>query len=171
MGRPLDPNNLTPIFNDKRLLLEKPWVSHRALDLVLGMITFQPSLLTQETQLKFIQFWKGFPNHDDRPRLLCPRNLLLLAQAPNSSASWKQLGSLVKNLIRERLMSLKELQEDCMILLRQDWPADVKQDVSGFLKDVLSSVSDSSQAQGQEMQVMDWIAWYCSANDGDGDEF
>ena len=163
-GRPVNPNVLDTILEDGRLLTQKSWIGQRVLDLILTIITFQPSLMTDERMTKFSEFWKQMSNSTPI-NVLFPRNLILFSQSRDKEETWKKLSCVTKHLIHEKLITLEGLQEDCLTLLRQDWPADLSRSVSEFLKNVLSSVSDSSQ----ETQVVDWIAWFCS--DKDDEEF
>jgi len=161
-GIPTEVALIDSLLEDPRLISEKPWVTLRTVDLAMALITFSPSTLTAERQAKFIEFWKQVWTGEFN-NFLRPRNLILLrSKSSDLKLTFQTLGSLMKALLRAKLVRVAEIQENCMALLQQDWDTTTKLHVSELLKEVMPDLDGT-----EEREVIDWIAWYCS---GQGEE-
>lgn len=54
-------------------------------------------------------------------RLLCPRNVMLLAQSEND-VMWPIFGKFLKKLLEAKILDGDSLSDQCVALFRQDWP-------------------------------------------------
>ena len=89
------------------------------------IVTHRTDLMTIEVQEKFIKFWKismkKIPEADSAlSRLLSPRNIMILAEA-NNNGVWIKTGEFIKLLLKKEVLSLENLSDQCVALLRQDW--------------------------------------------------
>lgn len=60
-------------------------------------------------------------------RILSPRNVMLLA-TPGNDNVWLPLGELIRKMLKEEILEIEALSDQCTALLKYDWPA-----VSKFL--------------------------------------
>ncbi|XP_043290102.1 codanin-1 [Venturia canescens] len=129
------------------------------------LITHRPDLFTGTILEKFLSAWKMNSSRagGGEPlfvRLISPRNIRMLTITSNSSAM-KAFAQLLKALLRENLLSIEALSDQCVALFRQDWPEPVLKLLSQCLKDVVTDYKCSgAQAEGIKY-LLDWIASTC----------
>lgn len=90
------------------------------------LVAYRTDLFTQEFQDKLIKIWSLSSlrnDEDDSPlhRILCSRNIMLLAQ-PENNAIWSVFGKFLKRLLETKILDLDSLSDQCVALFREDWP-------------------------------------------------
>lgn len=160
-------NEINPQYIDKILtcsnLSQSPYLLNPLIDWGLALITFQPKSLNVLRQRQLVSLWKSLWTSTSSSKLLNPRNLMILSKSKNARDSWINLGNVTQYLINDGLISPGDLEQQCMTLLREDWPDPVHKRISEFLTIVLESFQERQEYQGSDSaQVLDWVAWLCS---------
>ncbi|ODN01171.1 Protein disks lost [Orchesella cincta] len=141
-------------------LASAPWAFGPLLDWGVGLVAFQPQCLTAERMRHLVSLWKNLWNSNSR--IINSRNLLLLSKSGGSRDSWIKLGSITQLLISEGLIRADDLEQQCLELLRDDWPDSVQKRISEFLTIVLETFQQRAEGYSESAQVLDWVAWICS---------
>lgn len=76
--------------------------------------------------MKFIKFWRLVLTKIPEPgfslsRILSARNVMILGKSSNIDV-WIKFGQFIKLLLKEEVLSLECLSDQCVALLRQEWP-------------------------------------------------
>lgn len=90
------------------------------------VVSYRTDLFTPELQDKLIKIWSLNSlrsDEDDSPlhRLLCSRNIMLLAQ-PENNAIWSVFGKFLKRLLETKILDIDNLSNQCVALFRENWP-------------------------------------------------
>lgn len=89
-------------------------------------VAHRTDFFTPEIQDKLIKIWSLDDLKDDEiespmHRLLCSRNIMLLAQTEND-ALWPIFGGFLKRLLDAKILDGDSLSDQCVALFRQEWP-------------------------------------------------
>lgn len=89
-------------------------------------VAYRTDLFVREVQERFVKVWSLDSLKSDQVdspmrRLLCPRNVMLLAQ-PENDALWPIYGKFLKRLLEAKILDGDDLSDQCVALFRQDWP-------------------------------------------------
>jgi len=145
-------------------------VSSTLVDFGISLIAFVPESMTLERQERLLFLWKKTWNSEYK--IMCARNLLLIQDSCRSGSVqsneiWKVLTRVVAHLVKNDMVSLEELEQDCLRLLRDDWDSSITSQVSALLREITTSAKSSSVNEEQSRETIDWIAWYCSSEPDD----
>ena len=98
---------------------------------------FQPEIMSSSSIESWVEFWSvvyaiaKLPNREVAPAnvaspwnllLLAPKQLLLLAQSTSARQSWTHVTWLTIQLLKKDLINCREVQEQALAVVRQDWP-------------------------------------------------
>lgn len=108
------------IFKTKRILSNNEGV-------------FQPENIVSDDIRSWVEFWKrafsietiNVSESSSSSSLwivFAPRQLLMLAQSTSARQSWNHVSNLVVQLLKNGLLRYKDVQEQCLSVVRQDWP-------------------------------------------------
>lgn len=136
------------------------WVYSALVDWGMGLITFQPQALTSNRIKQLITLWKG--TWGPSSKIINPRNLMLLTKSENPRDSWIKLGSVTQQLINEGMINAADLEQQCLELLREEWPDEIHKKIFEFLTIVLETFREREEWHSESAQVLDWVAWLCS---------
>ncbi|CAL8072175.1 unnamed protein product [Orchesella dallaii] len=88
-------------------------------DLTFALIAFHPKVLGLNRMTKLVSLWKQISPKD--PKIINPRNLMLLNKTGFTDDSWFKIGKLTQMLLREGILSPSELEQQCLELSRKCW--------------------------------------------------
>ncbi len=149
-----------------------PGLINTLLDFGIALISYSPSILNSERQLKLVNnLWKPTWNNDSC-RLLSPRNVLILSSYSQDQNvqkhSWTRLGEIILLLIKEKMLNFETVEQDCFRLLREDLSLQESKNVSELLKKLVASttINTTNDNAMRSREVVDWISWYCSSEEG-----
>ena len=144
--------------------------------------------MTSEVQEKFISLWGGLISNAQKPKfhlsqpptalatLFSSRNLALLKQSSNSNLTWDKFEHLIGRLLKSGLILPINLEEQCLIVLKKDWPEDTLRRLGSCLNGVIDSWRktniktnhDSADLLNFTDEFLEWFAWIFS-NMANGD--
>ena len=139
-------------------------------DLISTYVVTRPIILSKDEITKLFEFWSKdncvFPRATELLILLSPRLFLLLAfKSPTShDTSWKNILLVLSYLIFEsNLLSLSDVKDCFMGLLKESWP-------DHFLKGIGELLKRLSDCAGPDIDAFDkdivsWMGWICTSFD------
>ena len=89
-------------------------------------MAYRCDLFTPQIQTKVCKVWKVEHlkfTEDDSPlaKILCPRNIMLMAQ-PDNNRVWLSFGKFLKKLLKENILSIDVLSDQAVTIFTNDWP-------------------------------------------------
>ncbi|XP_066998513.2 codanin-1 [Anabrus simplex] len=114
-----------------------------SVDLALSLATYQPELMTHQLMKEFVVLWQapelvGHDPCDSLTHVVCPRNIVMLAQSPQPSTSWSCFAKILLYLLEHQLISVQQLEEQCVGLLQQNWSEDILKHLSVCCEEVVT---------------------------------
>lgn len=133
-----------------------------SVDLFLFIVTYRREILTTEIEMKFVKYWKLVLTKTSEAnfslsRILSPRNVIILEKS-KSNAVWTKCGNFVKLLLKEKILSLECLSDQCVALLRQEWPTETLQNLSKCLIIGIEDYKASDESAERIRYLIRWIA-------------
>jgi len=136
-------------------------VESLSLDWALALITCCPKAISSSVLDRLVDLWAGpLPQPPQLSSLVSPRNLVLVAQSPNHLASWAMFQSLVSSVLAANLVPALVLEDQCLQLIRQEWPWEHLKQLSGCLRGVVEGWRDRQGDYGDFSEIMDWVVWF-----------
>lgn len=132
-------------------------------DWYMMILIYKPDLIDTKLNCLLFDFFCQF---DTKPsnliNLICPRNLDLLKRSPKKILSWKKMESTVINLLNHGWLSRKELEGQCLSVLKLKWPDDHLARFASFLSSVVEHEKRSSATGDCEfLDIIEWLSWFC----------
>ena len=87
------------------------------LDWILTLVTKRPESVTETVISSVLDLWSLLAP-SQLVSILCPRNLLLLAQSPSPGLTWARLGELLLALLRTGQLPALALEDSCLSLIQ-----------------------------------------------------
>lgn len=85
-----------------------------------------PGLVDSTLISRLISLWKSDalrPVEDGLARLVCPRNMLLLAQSNHPTRLvWEKLAEVVAAVLKANLVTPDLVENQCLAIMQQEWP-------------------------------------------------
>lgn len=157
-------NKLYRVFSERSDLLPGPQkvLSNLTTDFALFLVAYRTNLFTQEIQDKFIKIWSLNNLTDDKTdsamnRLLCSRNIMLLAQSQNDTM-WPIFGKFLKRLLETNILDGDNLSDQCVALFRQDWPISLLKLLSKCLNEAIEGYKATDEATEKVKYLLGWVA-------------
>ncbi|KAL6431550.1 hypothetical protein ACFW04_007253 [Cataglyphis niger] len=157
-------NKLYQVFDQRGDLLPGPQkvLSYLSTDFALFLVAYNTDLFTQEVQDKLIQIWSSNGLTDDKAdspmnRLLCSRNIMLLAQ-PQNDTIWPIFGKFLKKLLETNILDGDSLSDQCVALFRQDWPIPLLKLLSKCLNEAIEGYKATDEATEKVKYLLGWVA-------------
>ncbi|XP_012235265.2 codanin-1 [Linepithema humile] len=151
-------------FNQRNDLLPGPQkiLFYLSIDFTLFLIAYRTDLFTQELQDKLIKIWSLSSlrnDEDDSPlhRLLCSRNIMLLAQ-PENDAIWSVFGKFLKRLLETKILDINSLSDQCVALFRENWPVPLLKLLSKCLTEAIDGYKTTDEATEKVKYLLGWVA-------------
>ena len=152
----LSPDLLLSVISDIRRCLQSrcdlTQLAARAfetlsVDWTLALIVARPALLTEEVTADLLSLW-SLLTPPQLVSILCPRNLVLLAQAPERGLTRDKLQQLLVRLVEAGLLPALALEAACLSLVREPRP-----------RAELKLVAASLEHLGQQLDRgdLDWV--------------
>ncbi|KAI9565452.1 hypothetical protein GHT06_009244 [Daphnia sinensis] len=159
-------------------------------DLLFIVCVFQPESIGSQTIIAWVAFWcKTYPSVDgvetEEPvqppgalistcvwQVLTPKQLLLLAQSTSPRESWNHVTTLLLQLMKSGLVRYKDVQEQAIAVVRQEWPQELLGRFATCVRDIVDwhrnqksepnlSTSESCDDDG----LLSWLSWFCAQDD------
>lgn len=72
---------------------------------------------------KFTDIWRQYPGETDVlfKALVCPRNVEIFLHSKDIALAWDSFAKFVAFLLRKKLVSCGNLEEQCVAIFRQEW--------------------------------------------------
>ena len=98
-------------------------INQLLVDLILLIITHCTDICSDIILQNFIKCWRQFNKwgEDLFTRILCPRNVMLIAQSCDVRKSWLKLGEFVTLLIQNQLLTCEAMESQCLALYQKEW--------------------------------------------------
>ncbi|XP_020292800.1 codanin-1 [Pseudomyrmex gracilis] len=151
-------------FNERCDLLSGPKKILYALsiDFALFLVAHRTDLFTREIQDKLIKIWSLDDLKDDEiespmHRLLCSRNIMLLAQ-PENDALWPIFGRFLKRLLDAKILDGDSLSDQCVALFRQEWPVPLLTLLSKCLTEAIEGYRATDETSEKVKYLLSWVA-------------
>jgi hypothetical protein len=166
LRKPVADDHLDDILFSKSLETCSVSVATTLVDFGLALMAFSPERLTSSRQERLVSLWKKNWNPDYK--ILCPRNILMMQDSSTCTSSdghqksWRVLTELISRLMKEDLLSLETLEQDCFRLVREELSPSASSNISNLLKEILATSKKSTVRNDESREMIDWIAWYCS---------
>lgn len=140
-------------------------------------VTFHPHLMTAQVQDKIIGLWGGLATSTNKPlfslahpptplaTLFSSRNLGLLHKSTNPNATWDKMEHFLGRLLKSSLILPIGLEDQCLVILKKEWPEDLLRRLGSCLKGVIDSWKKQGHARQREdllnftQEFLDWFAW------------
>ncbi|XP_040566396.1 codanin-1 [Lepeophtheirus salmonis] len=139
-------------------------------DWIMSLITFSPDCLTSNVFDHLMEVWtQHLFIQSQIMTILCPRNMVLLGQSTQPFLTWQRLERLLYSLLKSKILIPLALEDQCIQLLKQEWPEAILKKFASSLRGVVLFWKDSnlhSRSNDDEIefvQLMEWIVWYCSS--------
>ncbi|XP_076640494.1 codanin-1 like protein dlt isoform X2 [Colletes latitarsis] len=157
-------DNLYQTLNERADLVVGPEkvLYSLSMDFALFLVAYRSDLLTSNIQEKFIKIWamdrwKVLELDSPIHRIFSPRNIMLLAQSDKEEV-WSFLGKFIKKLIAKDILDIDSLSDQCVALLRQDWPVSILKHLSGCLTEAIRDFRASDETTEKVKYLLGWIA-------------
>ncbi|XP_018323573.1 codanin-1 [Agrilus planipennis] len=140
-------------------------VNQMTVDLVLNLVTHVPKLTDKIFITEVVlPFFKNIDNSDDLfENLICPRNVMLLAQSPEGQSSWKCLAVFLSLILKEHLMSLEQFEAQVVALYKNSWDEATLKTLSRFYQDVIDTCSEWGECTEDKFAfLINFLSEYCS---------
>lgn len=134
-----------------------------SVDYALHLLVFMPSLLTPRVENSFIEIWKMYKSKDGDKLfsgLVSPRNVKLLSQSIETTI-WVRFGIFIRRLLKAKVLSLKLFSDQCVELLRLEWPLGVLKSISSCLMEAISDYKSTDEVTAKIKELVAWIAEMC----------
>ncbi|XP_029678867.1 codanin-1 [Formica exsecta] len=155
---------LYQVFDQRGDLLPGPQkvLSYLSTDFALFLVAYRTDLFTQEIQDKLIKIWSSNGLTDDETdspmnRLLCSRNIMLLAQ-PQNDTIWPIFGKFLRKLLETNILDGDSLSDQCVALFRQDWPIPLLKLLSKCLNEAIEGYKATDEATEKVKYLLGWVA-------------
>ena len=94
--------------------------------IVFVLVCHNPQLVDSTLLSHLIRLWKLDalrPVEDGLARLVCPRNMLLLAQSTHPTRLvWEKLAEVVAAVLKANLVTPDLVENQCLAIMQQEWP-------------------------------------------------
>ncbi|XP_012280996.1 uncharacterized protein LOC105700032 [Orussus abietinus] len=133
-----------------------------SIDFALFLAAYRVDLFTTKIQDLLIKVWKiQYFNASEidsaLSRIFSPRNVMLLAQSGNNKV-WSVIGQFVRRLLKEHVLFIETLSNQCVALLRQEWPHSILENLSKCLDEGIMDYESSDAEAGKIRCLLLWIA-------------
>ena len=122
-----------------------------SVDWMLSLIARRPELLTAGVLEQLLQLWQLL-SPVQLLSVVSPSTLMLLAHAKDTELSWQKMRLVVGRLLEENLLPALGLEDSCLALLHQEWPAGVLEGVGRCLEGL--------QQEREWEGALDWVPWF-----------
>ncbi|XP_076359211.1 codanin-1 like protein dlt [Tachypleus tridentatus] len=132
-------------------------------DWAVTLVTHAPEVCTEEVLDMFAQFWIEVPECTAITNLVCSRNLKLLCNSKEPKKSWKRLEVLLLKLMIAGKITGKQLEENCLKVMKLEWPEIILSYFAPCLRQVVESYRKHKGPELEEtyFELMEWLAWIC----------
>ncbi len=156
-------------------------------DWALSIIVYYPAAMTAAVQERLMSLWGAEFTNLKRPMfslsqppapvatLLSSRNFSILSNSPNPNATWDKLESFMGRLLASGLMLPICLEEQCLVILKKEWPNDLLRRLGSCLNGVIDSWQKKGMQRSREdllnftEEFLSWFAWLMSEIGGGDD--
>lgn len=134
-------------------------------DLVMSIIANNPSMFDKDLKELFEYYWLAYQVKIEK--LISPRNLCTLSQCKEKYLSWTKFENLILSILSKDVMTIKTIQDDVLLTLKQEYDQDVLARFASCLKSVVNQQrSSSNEEEESEMtEIVEWLSWFCAQND------
>lgn len=122
------------------------------------------SVVSQKNiQMQFLEVWKTYPRDKENlfKSLICPRNVMLLAQSNDPAQAWDILAKFSAFLLREKMTTCENFETQCVGLFRNDWDQNTLKSITGYFEAFLKYYSDYGGSSGKFTLLVEFLAEFC----------
>eukprot|EP00095_Tigriopus_kingsejongensis_P002251 maker-scaffold478_size161223-snap-gene-0.25 protein:Tk02251 transcript:maker-scaffold478_size161223-snap-gene-0.25-mRNA-1 annotation:"PREDICTED: codanin-1" len=135
------------------------------LDYCLFLLTFAPKSMIAEVQEAFIRLWKvGLGPPRELASLLSTANFACFNRSPEASTTWYRMEHFLNRLLKAGLVAPLVLEDQCMQLLRSEWPEELLKKFASCMKSVVETYKLENQnrddEEGDFSDLLDWMLWF-----------
>ncbi|XP_018572391.1 codanin-1 [Anoplophora glabripennis] len=134
-------------------------------DVSLLLITHKPDVMVREELLKkFVRVWKCYNAKAGElfKNLLCPRNVMLLAQSCNNVKVWETFASFAAFLLKEDILKPEEFELQCTEFFRKEWDQRTLGNVTAFLQKFLDCYRQSGGNTDKFTLLLEFLSDFCT---------
>ncbi|CAB4063935.1 CDAN1 [Lepeophtheirus salmonis] len=114
-------------------------------DWIMSLITFSPDCLTSNVFDHLMEVWtQHLFIQSQIMTILCPRNMVLLGQSTQPFLTWQRLERLLYSLLKSKILIPLALEDQCIQLLKQEWPEAILKKFASSLRGVVLFWKDSN---------------------------
>lgn len=137
------------------------------LDLAISVIAYKPMMLNDELLECFIQSWSE--QSITFQRVICAKNLYMMSKSTSRISSWLKFESFLTKMLKSRLISFADIEEETFIILKQDWPTNVLNSFANLLNSLVDYAKRYDLITFDENghssnEILEWLSWFCTEN-------
>lgn len=117
----------------------------------------------ETTQSTFKKIWQSHPGDKDNlfKTLICPRNVMLLAQSGNVAKSWDTLAKFSVFLLNQKLMTSETFETQCVGIFKHEWDAVSLKHLTGCFNAFLGYYASSGASASKFTLLMEFLSQFC----------
>lgn len=114
-------------------------------------------------QNKFLQVWKTYSGDQENlfKSLICPRNVMLLAQSSKVNKAWNVFAKFAVFLLNEKIMTCESFESQCIAVFRTEWDSNSLKNITDCLNAFLKYYSDCSGSTSKFTLLISFLSEFC----------
>ncbi|UXI21165.1 uncharacterized protein NH340_JMT07108 [Sarcoptes scabiei] len=127
------------------------------LELSLLVIAYKPETVTDEFIQIFIDFGKKF--NVIFPKIISSKFLYQMSCSTKNNQAWDVFIKFLIKIIDNNLYLFEQFEEDCLEIVKQDWPLKLLKKFANVIETILNSTKAFENKE--EKEILDWLGWFC----------
>lgn len=133
-----------------------------SVDLVVALVCHNPRLVDSTLLSRLISLWKMDalrPVEDGLSRLVCPRNMLLLAQSGHPTRLvWEKLADVVAAVLKANLVTPDLVENQCLAIMQQEWPQNILRCFAMCMNEVVRQYQKQRDVDYKFVLLLEWLS-------------
>ncbi|KAK3907881.1 Codanin-1 [Frankliniella fusca] len=133
-----------------------------SVDLVIALVCHNPRMIDSSLLSRLIMLWKLDalrPVEDGLARLVCPRNMLLLAQSNHPTRLvWEKLAEVVAAVLKANLVTPDLVENQCLAIMQQEWPQNILRCFAMCMNEVVRQYQKQKDVDYKFVLLLEWLA-------------
>lgn len=141
------------------------------------ILAFSPATMSAEVQDKLVSLWGAHASKNtckfrlahppcQLSTFLSPRNIELLGKSNTPNATWDKMEAFMGRLLKGSLFLPIALEDQCLSVLKREWPTDLLRRLGSCLKGIIESwkITVGTSTSDEDLfnftqEFLDWFAW------------
>lgn len=132
--------------------------------LAMAIVVHSPQSMNDHLIDCFIDFWTK--NCFTPKRMICPKHLHWLSRTDSPIASWLKFEFLLKRMLKAKVISFVDVEEESLAVLKCDWNANLLNKLASVLQALVDTVRLDATATRATIspEIVEWLSWICAEN-------